>query len=115
LKKPAFLIRHQHYELRKRRTSLIGDCCEGSRVRYAELSKNLAIQLDVSELEASYELAVANACHAACGIDTNDPDCTEFSLPCASITKSVLGALLDSALGKTEAASTTASEAAGAL
>ena len=62
---------------------------ECSCVENSHVSQNFAVQVDASLAQAADETAVAHAVSTGSSVDTSDPQTTEFTLLCATVTTSI--------------------------
>lgn len=64
--------------------------CESSCVVDSEVSEHFAVYDDASFGQAADEAAVAEAVSTGCGVDTGNPQFTEFAFLGAAVTTSVV-------------------------
>ena len=74
---------------------LFDQAIKGDLVTDGEVGKDLAIERDTGGLQAFDESAVANACVAASGVQTNDPKRAKLALLLATVTIGVLPSVLN--------------------
>ena len=73
---------------------LVNDCFEGSGLIHSEVSKRFAVDDDSSFLEATHQLAVAQAFEASGSVDTLNPESAECTFFVLTIAVSILQTFL---------------------
>src|SRR5262245_26753148 len=67
----------------------LGDRSESGSIAHREVSQHLAIDLDIRGLQTLDEPGIWNAVHSGGGIDADDPESAEISLPSLAVTVGV--------------------------
>ena len=74
---------------------LLDEGGEGRRVGHRHVGEDLAVELDLGELQAVHEGVVGEAVLAGAGVDAHDPQLAELALAHAAVAIGVLEAALD--------------------